>query len=76
MVSKKIRSIIADLVGYEDVSEITLELSLADDLQMEADALADVVSAIEEEFEIEIPYVAMDEFENVNDIVKYVKWMI
>lgn len=70
---QKIRAILAEQLGYSDDAAIKPDLSLFDDLHMDGNDFDTVISAIEEEYEIEIDEDAIDDFEYVRDLVKYVK---
>ena len=53
MVFEKIREIIAEQTG-KDVSEITLETNVKDDLEADSLDLFQIINDIEDEFEVEI----------------------
>lgn len=54
-------------------SEITPETSLYDDLGADSLELVDLVMALEEEFDIEIPEEDMEDIVTVGDAVEYAK---
>jgi acyl carrier protein len=70
---QKIRSILAHQLGYSDETLITPDMSLFDDLQMDGNDFDEVLSIIEETYDLEISEDAIDEFEYVKDLVKFVK---
>lgn len=68
-----IKEIIAEHVGYDEADEVGSDLSITDDLSLEEDQLMDIISAIEDEFGIEIPEEEIEVFEFVQDIEAYVR---
>ena len=54
-------------------SDITPDTSLIDDLGADSLELVDLVMALEEEFEIEIPEEDFDDIKTVADAVEYAK---
>ncbi len=72
MVFEKIRDIVVDQFDAEE-SSVTLESSIIDDLGADSLDVADLVMAIEEEFDIEIPDEEVENIKTVGDIVKFVE---
>ena len=72
-VFEKIRDIIADHLEIEEVEDIKPETSLMDDLDADSLDPVEIMMDIEDEFDIEIPDEDAEKFENINDIVEYVK---
>ena len=72
MVFEKIRAILAEQFG-EDENGITLETNLADDLGADSLDLTDLVMAIEDEFELEIPEDTIANVKTVADVVSYIE---
>ncbi len=71
MVFEKIKAIIADRLGIDE-NEIKLESSFVDDLGADSLDVVELVMALEEEFEVEIPDEDAEKVGTVNDVVKYV----
>ncbi|MDD2190052.1 MAG: acyl carrier protein [Eubacteriales bacterium] len=71
MTFEKIREIIVEQLGVEE-SAVTLETSLMKDLEADSLDAVEIIMAIEDEFEIEVPDEEAEKFQNVGDIVKYV----
>ncbi|WBW99752.1 acyl carrier protein [Oceanirhabdus sp. W0125-5] len=71
MIFEKIKGIIADRLGIDE-SEIKLESNFVDDLGADSLDVVELVMALEEEFEIEIPDEDAEKVGSVNDVVKYV----
>lgn len=72
MVFEKIQEIIADKLGL-DADEITLESSIKDDLNADSLDLYEIVTGIEEEFDVEVPTEALGNMNTVKDMVEYME---
>jgi acyl carrier protein len=72
MTFEKIREIIVVQLGVDE-SAVTLETSLMKDLEADSLDAVEIIMAIEDEFEIEVPDEEAEKFQNVGDIVKYVE---
>ena len=72
MVFDKIRAILAEQFG-EDETGITLDTNLADDLGADSLDMTDLVMAIEDEFEIEVPEEAAANIKTVADVVSFIE---
>jgi acyl carrier protein len=64
--------IIEELVLDEDV-EITEKTSLMGDLEADSLDAVEIIMALEDEFDMEIPDEAAEDFKNIGDIVKYIE---
>jgi acyl carrier protein len=64
--------IIEELVLDEDI-EITEKTSLMDDLEADSLDAVEIIMALEDEFDLEIPDEAAEDFKNIGDIVKYIE---
>ena len=70
---EKIRSIISEQLSIDDVDTITLDTSLTEDLEADSLDAVEVIMALEEEFDIEIPDQKIKELVTVGDIVEYLE---
>jgi acyl carrier protein len=70
MVLEKVKEIISDLfdVDKEEITEETCLCNFGDSFD-----LAEIIIAVEEEFEIEIPDEEAEKFETVGNIVEYIE---
>ena len=68
----KIKSIIANQLGVK-IEEITPKASFIDDLGADSLDTVELIMALEEEFEIEIPDEDAGSIKTVGDIVKYIE---
>ena len=71
MVFDKIREIIVEQLQVDE-DEITLETNLMKDLSADSLDAVEIIMAIEEEFDLEIPDEEAEKFQLVGDLVKYV----
>ncbi len=69
----KIKEIVIEQLGLDEDTVITMETSLMTDLEADSLDAVEVVMAIEDEFDIEIPDEDAENFKNIGDIVKYVE---
>ncbi|TZE83384.1 acyl carrier protein [Calorimonas adulescens] len=72
MIFDKVREIVAEQLGVES-DEITLESSFIDDLGADSLDIVELIMALEEEFDIEIPDEDAEKITTVNDVVEYIK---
>ena len=73
MVFDRIREIIAEQLNIDDVEQITMETSLTKDLEADSLDAVEIIMAIEDEYEIEIPEEEAEQFQVVRNLVKYVE---
>ncbi len=72
MVFEKIKEIIVDQLSVDE-SMVALETNLMKDLEADSLDAVEIIMAIEEEYDIEIPDEEAEKFQTVGDIVKYVE---
>jgi acyl carrier protein len=70
MIFEKVRDIIAEQLGI-DPEEITMESSFIDDLGADSLDIVELIMALEEEFDIEIPDEDAEKIKTVGDVVEY-----
>ena len=68
----KLREIIAEVLNV-DADEITMETTFVDDLGADSLDIFQIIMAIEEEFEIEIPTEEVEKITTVGDAVEQIK---
>ena len=68
----KIKEIVIDQLGIEDPDKIQMDTSMTRDLEADSLYVIEVIMAIEEEFDIEIPDEDAEQFATMEDIVNYV----
>jgi acyl carrier protein len=70
---EKIRNIIAEQLGIDDVESIKKDTSIMGDLDADSLDTVEIMMSIEDKFEIEIPEEDAEKFKNIGDIVNYVE---
>ena len=69
---EKMKEIIADQLSVSE-DEVTLEASFKDDLDADSLDLFELVMALEEEYDVEIPSDDLAELNTVCDVINYLK---
>ena len=69
---EKMKEIIADQLGVSE-DEVTLEASFKEDLDADSLDLFELVMALEEEYDVEIPTDDLAELNTVGDVINYLK---
>lgn len=71
-ISEKVKQIVVDQLSVEDEAEMTMETSFQD---LDADSLdvVELIMALEEEFDIEIPDEDAEKLTTVGAAVEYIK---
>lgn len=69
---EKVRDIIAEQLGIE-AGDIKMESSFVDDLGADSLDIVELIMALEEEFNMEIPDEEAEKISTVGDVVNYIK---
>lgn len=69
---EKMKEIIAEQLSVDE-SEIALETSFKDDIGADSLDLFELVMALEEEYDVEIPSDDLTELNTVEDVINYLK---
>ena len=72
MVFDKVKELIVDQLDVEE-DAVKMESVIIDDLGADSLDVVDLVMAIEDEFEMEIPDEAVEKIKTVGDIVSYIE---
>jgi len=72
MIFEKVRDIIVEQLGV-DAEEVTLESKFIDDLGADSLDIVELIMALEEEFDMEIPDEDAEKISTVGDAVEYIK---
>lgn len=72
MIFDKIKEIIAEQLGVE-ADVVTMDTNLMKDLEADSLDAVEIIMAIEDEYDIEIPDEEAEKFHTVTDIIKYVE---
>ena len=70
-IAKRVKEIVAEQLGVEE-SQVVPEASFMDDLGADSLDTVELVMALEEEFDIEIPDDAAEKIQSVNDAIEYI----
>ena len=70
---EKVKDLIADKLDVDDKDSITESSSITDDLGADSLDVVDLVMALEDEFNVEIPEDQVENIKTVGDIVKYIE---
>ena len=68
----KVKEIIVEQLGVAETA-ITPEASFIDDLGADSLDIVELITALEEEFDLEIPDADAEKVVTVNDVVEYIK---
>lgn len=69
---EKVKSKIAEQLSIDE-NEITMESGFVDDLGADSLDIVELIMALEEEFDIEIPDEDAEKIATVGDVVEYIK---
>jgi len=69
---EKVRSIIVEQLGVDE-DDVTMESSFIDDLGADSLDIVELIMALEEEFDLEIPDSEAEKISTVGDVVEYIK---
>ena len=69
---ERIRACLAEQLDIEP-DEITMDSNILDDFGADSLDLVDLVMALEDEFEVEVPDDAIESFHTVGDVVRFVE---
>ncbi len=69
---EKVKGIIVEQLGVADTS-VTMEASFIDDLGADSLDIVELIMALEEEFDMEIPDSDAEAIVTVGDVVEYIK---
>ena len=69
----KVKDVIIEQLGIEDESSVTMTTTFIDDLGADSLDVVELIMALEEEFEMEIPEVEAEKIVSVGDVVEYIK---
>ncbi|MDR0287075.1 MAG: acyl carrier protein [Clostridiales bacterium] len=69
---ERVKKIVAEQLSVDE-DEVTMEASFIDDLGADSLDIVELIMALEEEFEIEIPDSDAEKITSVGDVVEYIK---
>ena len=72
MVFEKLKDIIVDQLGVEK-DDVDMDANIQEDLGADSLDIVDLITTIEDEFELSIPDEAVENIKTVGDIVNYIE---
>ena len=69
---ERVKEVIGEQLGIDDLDSITLDTTFIDDLGADSLDIVELIMALEEEFDMEIPEAEADKIQSVNDVVEYI----
>ena len=72
-VLEKVKEVIGEQLGVEDLETIKPETTFIDDLGADSLDIVELIMALEEEFDMEIPEEEAEKITSVGDVVKYIE---
>lgn len=69
----RVKEVIGDQLGIEDLDTITTDTTFIDDLGADSLDVVELIMAFEEEFDMEIPEAEAEKISTVGDVVEYIK---
>ena len=72
MIIEKLKGIIAEQLGVDE-DEVTAEANIQEDLGADSLDIVDLITTIEDEFDLSIPDEAVEEIKTVGDIANYIE---
>ena len=72
MVFEKLKDIIVDQLGVEK-DDVAMDANIQEDLGADSLDMVDLITTIEDEFELSIPDEAVENIKTVGDIVNYIE---
>lgn len=70
---ERVKEVIGEQLGIEDIETITMETTFIDDLGADSLDIVELIMAFEEEFDMEIPEAEAEKISSVGDAVEYIK---
>ena len=72
MIFEKLKDIIDEQISV-DADEVTMDSNIQDDLGADSLDVVDLITTIEDEFDLSIPDEAVEEIKTVGDIANYIE---
>lgn len=70
---ERVKEVISEQLGIEDVETITMDTTFIDDLGADSLDIVELIMALEEEFDMEIPEADAEKIISVGDVVEYIQ---
>ncbi len=69
---ERVKDVIGEQLGIEDLDTITMETTFIEDLGADSLDIVELIMALEEEFDLEIPEAEAEKVSTVGDVVEYI----
>jgi len=70
---ERVKEVIGEQLGIDDIETITMETTFIDDLGADSLDIVELIMAFEEEFDMEIPEAEAEKISSVGDAVEYIE---
>lgn len=70
---ERVKEVIGEQLGIDDIDTITMETTFIEDLGADSLDIVELIMALEEEFDIEIPESEAEKISSVGDAAEYIK---
>lgn len=70
---ERVKEVICEQLGVEDIDSITMQTAFIDDLSADSLDIVELIMALEEEFDLEIPEADAEKIITVGDAVEYIE---
>lgn len=70
---ERVKEVIGEQLGIDDIDTITMETTFIEDLGADSLDIVELIMALEEEFDLEIPEAEAEKISSVGEAVEYIK---
>ncbi|MEG0872768.1 MAG: acyl carrier protein [Clostridia bacterium] len=70
---ERVKEVIGEQLGIDDLDVVTIDTTFMDDLGADSLDIVELIMALEEEFDMEIPEAEAEKITSVSDVVEYIK---
>ena len=70
---ERVKEVIGEQLGIDDIDTITMETTFIEDLGADSLDIVELIMALEEEFDLEIPESEAEKISSVGEAVEYIK---
>lgn len=70
---ERVKEVIGEQLGIEDLDTIAMETTFIDELGADSLDIVELIMALEEEFDMEIPEAEAEKITSVGDVVEYIE---
>ena len=70
---ERVKEVIAEQLGVEDIDNLTMETTFVDDLSADSLDIVELIMALEEEFDLEIPEAEAEKIITIGNVVEYIE---